>query len=95
MEYENGTAVRRVDSFRAYDSIEASFDDYVNLISTSPRYQEVLNKGNDTFGFAKALQEGGYATDPEYANKIRVIVAGEPMRQHMADIKNSDEWTLL
>lgn len=95
VEYENGTAVRRVDSFRAYDSIEAAFDDYVNLISTSPRYQEALNKGDDTFGFAKALQEGGYATDPKYADKIRVIVAGEPMRQHMADVKNSQEWTLL
>ncbi len=95
VEYENGSAVRRVDSFRVYDSIEASFDDYVNLISTSPRYHEALDKGNDTFGFARALQEGGYATDPEYADKIRVIVAGKPMRQHMADVKNSEDWTLL
>lgn len=95
VEYENGTAVRRFDSFRAYESVEASFDDYVNLISNSSRYQDALNKGNDTFGFAKALQDGGYATDPKYAEKIRVIVAGEPMKQHMSDVKNSEDWTLI
>jgi len=95
VEYENGTAVRRFDSFRAYETVEAAFDDYVNLISNSPRYQNALNKGDDVFGFAKALQDGGYATDPKYADKIRVIHAGEPMRQHMADIKNSQDWTLI
>ena len=69
-EYVQGIAQRRVEKFRAYDSYEQAFDDYARLLTSNPRYQQALNQGTDGVQFAKALQRGGYATDPRYAEKL-------------------------
>lgn len=79
LEFEDGVAVRKVDSFRAYASPADSFADYARMIRSNPRYQDALNAGSDVAGFAAALQDGGYATDPAYARKI-VAVADELRR---------------
>jgi flagellar protein FlgJ len=73
LEFEDGVAVRKVDSFRAYASPAESFADYARLIRNNPRYRDALNAGPDVSGFAAALQEGGYATDPDYARKITAV----------------------
>jgi flagellar protein FlgJ len=75
LEFEEGVAVRKVERFRAYDSVADSFLDYARLIATSPRYENALGAG-DVATFASALQQGGYATDPQYASKL-VRVANE------------------
>jgi peptidoglycan hydrolase FlgJ len=72
-EYENGAAVSEIGQFRSYDSASASFQDYVALLRGSSRYAAALNTGSDTRAFASALQQGGYATDPNYARKIAAI----------------------
>jgi flagellar protein FlgJ len=46
------------------------------LIRNNPRYENALGAGSDVAAFAAALQQGGYATDPQYANKI-VAVANQ------------------
>lgn len=69
-EYINGVQQKRVEKFRAYDSYEAAFNDYAKLIGQNPRYQEAMKNLDDAVGYAKALQKGGYATDPNYANKL-------------------------
>jgi flagellar protein FlgJ len=74
-EYENGAAVSEVGQFRSYDSATASFQDYVALLRGSSRYAAALNTGSDTRAFASALQQGGYATDPNYARKIAAIAS--------------------
>ena len=74
-EYENGTAVSTTGDFRAYDSRAASFKDYVALLRNNPRYAAALNTGGNVYVFASALQQGGYATDPDYANKVTTIAA--------------------
>jgi flagellar protein FlgJ len=74
-EYENGTAVSTTGQFRAYDSREQSFKDYVTLLRGNPRYTAALNTGNNVHAFASALQHGGYATDPDYASKVTAIAA--------------------
>jgi peptidoglycan hydrolase FlgJ len=74
-EYQDGTAVNTTGQFRAYASRTQSFRDYVSLLRSSPRYSAALNTGNDTHAFASALQRGGYATDPDYANKITALAA--------------------
>lgn len=76
LEFEDGVAVRKVERFRAYDSPAASFDDYARLIANNPRYANARGAGGDVASFASALQRGGYATDPNYAQKI-VTIAGE------------------
>ena len=73
-EYHNGVASKPVEKFRAYDSYADSFRDYAKLLADNPRYAKVLEQGESVQGFARALQNSGYATDPKYADKlVRVI----------------------
>lgn len=73
-EYHNGVASKPVEKFRAYDSYADSFRDYAKLLSDNPRYADVLEQGNSVQGFARALQQSGYATDPKYAEKLTQVI---------------------
>lgn len=68
-EYVDGRRLRMAQSFRVYDSYEAAFADYARLLASNPRYAGVLSAG-DAREAAVALQQGGYATDPRYADKL-------------------------
>lgn len=59
--------------FRAYGSTAQSFEDYVALLRSDPRYSGALGTGTDVQAFASALQRGGYATDPDYARKVTAV----------------------
>ncbi|MFT4173470.1 MAG: glucosaminidase domain-containing protein [Rhodocyclaceae bacterium] len=74
-EFENGRRVPRTDDFRAYASDAASFRDLTTLLRTAPRYQAALGTGTDARAYGQALQRGGYATDPAYADKLARIAA--------------------
>lgn len=69
-EFEGGQLVSQAQPFREYADLDATFSDYVQLLSLSPRYQGVLRTGDDVQAFAGALAQGGYATDPDYAQKL-------------------------
>jgi len=80
-EYINGQRTRVVDTFRVYNSFEEAFTDYARLIGNNPRYAAVTTAGSAEQA-ARALQAGGYATDPAYADKlIAVMNSMGPMRQ--------------
>lgn len=72
-EYVDGRAVKMVDRFRVYDDFEAAFTDYARLIGDNPRYAGVVTASNAD-NAARALQAGGYATDPAYADKLIAIM---------------------
>jgi flagellar protein FlgJ len=78
LEFDGGIPVQKQARFRAYDSAQDSFNDYVALIRDNPRYSAALNTGSNTHAFANALQRGGYATDPAYAKKIASIAQNLP-----------------
>ena len=73
-EYVNGKPQKQVDTFRAYDSYADSFRDYAKLLRGNPRYQNVLAQGQDATRFAQSLQQAGYATDPNYAQKLSSVI---------------------
>ena len=73
-EYVNGVMEKKVEKFRAYDSYAESFRDYAQMLSTNPRYQKVILNARDAKGFAQGLQQAGYATDPNYAEKLMKII---------------------
>ena len=73
-EYHNGVASKPTEKFRAYDSYADAFRDYARLLSGNERYAEVLKQGDDAYGFAQALQNSGYATDPLYADKLLKVI---------------------
>jgi flagellar protein FlgJ len=69
-EYQGGAPTKQVASFRAYSSYAEAFQDYAHMISSNPRYSAVLQQGGDANGMAQAVQKAGYATDPNYADKL-------------------------
>jgi flagellar protein FlgJ len=76
-EYVNGIARKTVETFRAYPSYSEAFHDYANLLRTNPRYADLLAQaaqGIDAESFAQGLQRAGYATDPNYADKLSRII---------------------
>ncbi len=79
-EYVNGAPVKTVERFRAYGSYADAFQDYANLIAGNPRYAPVLNERADPAAFARGLQQAGYATDPNYAEKLTRVITGTLMR---------------
>lgn len=70
LEFEQGVAVQQKANFRVYDDIKQSFDDFVSFVSEGPRYQEAMKKAASPNEFIRALQDAGYATDPQYADKV-------------------------
>lgn len=86
LEFKDGLPVAQQASFRRYGSIAESFSDYVNLLSNSPRYREVLEKGQDLQAFAEALGRSGYATDPDYARKIKGVLSGDTLQSALLSL---------
>ena len=76
LEFEAGIPQRRTEPFRAYRSLADGFQDYVKLLQ-QPRYEGVIGSGSNIGDFAVELKAGGYATDPDYVDKL-VNLAGSP-----------------
>jgi flagellar protein FlgJ len=74
-EYEHGAMLRKTERFRAYPDTASAFRDYADLLTSNPRYQGALNTGSDARAFASGLAQGGYATDPDYADKLSKVAA--------------------
>ncbi len=74
LEYRNGVAKKEVSAFRSYDSFTESFKDYVDFIKNQSRYEGAVEKAGNSRAYIKGLQTAGYATDPNYANKVMNIL---------------------
>ena len=72
-EFEDGAMVSRVSSFRSYSGILDSMKDYIDFIKGNPRYEKAVGRSFDTDGYFDEIARAGYATDPEYANKLKNI----------------------
>ena len=61
--------------FRKYHSAEESYEDHANYIDTQPRYDSLFRHSETDYkAWARGLKAAGYATDPQYAEKlIRII----------------------
>ena len=82
-EYLNGEAQSVREKFRVYGSYSEAFRDYANLLRTNQRYAPALGQQDGT-QFARSLQQGGYATDPQYADKLGRIINGMTLRQALS-----------
>ena len=80
VEFANGVATPRRTAFRAYGSIAESVGDFAKLLKDSPRYREVIAAGGDTQAYVASIGRSGYATDPDYANKLNKILNSGALR---------------
>jgi flagellar protein FlgJ len=80
VEFSGGIATQRRTAFRAYGSIEESVNDFANLLSNSPRYREAIAAGGNAQAYVHSIARSGYATDPDYGNKLNEILNGGTLR---------------
>ena len=79
LEFEQGIAKKVNAGFRSYASFQESFQDYVDFIKSNPRYGDALKQAGNGDRYLHELQRAGYATDPNYANKVMSIYHGNTM----------------
>jgi len=60
--------------FKAYYTLEQSIDDHGRFFTRNRRYAAALSVANDARAFASAIQDAGYATDPNYARKLIALM---------------------
>ena len=86
LEFDQGIAKKVNAGFRAYDSFEDSFRDYVDFIKSNPRYGDALKKAGNAEQYMHELQRAGYATDPKYADKVMSIYQSNTMAEFEPDV---------
>ena len=60
--------------FRKYDSVEESYEDHANFLDKSPRYDSLFAYSNTDYrSWARGLKAAGYATAPDYAQRLRFL----------------------
>ncbi len=74
-EYSQGLKYEVNQAFRTYNSPQASVEDFANFILDNPRYSKALKQASHSETFIREIQKAGYATDPEYANKVIAVMA--------------------
>ena len=77
LEYEQGRPVMRNSAFRSYHSFVQSMEDYAALIGNDARYSKARAVAQDPDAYFEALQKAGYATDPQYANKLKQVIRSD------------------
>ncbi|MBO0449612.1 glycoside hydrolase family 73 protein [Enterococcus sp. MJM12] len=85
-EFVNEQYITIKGEFKVYNSWEASMDDhtmlFVNGVNWDRQKYESVLLAQDYKQAAKALQEAGYATDPQYADKIISMIEEYNLMQY-------------
>ncbi|MFY3769186.1 Peptidoglycan hydrolase FlgJ [Providencia manganoxydans] len=69
----NGKSIKMRDDFRVYGSYEEAIADYINLLTENPRYRDVKHAQSPEVA-ARRLHQAGYATDPNYSDKLISLI---------------------
>ena len=88
-EYRQGVKVNEQADFRSYASLEDGLQDYANFLRDSTRYQSAINEQSSGETYGHALQQGGYATDPNYGNKVERIYNGDLLNNTLNRMLNA------
>lgn len=87
LEYTGSGLERRTEAFRVYEDLDAGMQGYAKFLGGSGRYQEALAQGEDPVAYVRALADAGYATDPEYADKLEAIMASDRFQSGVARLR--------
>jgi flagellar protein FlgJ len=83
IEFEQGVAATKKAPFRMYDSFADSMQDYVSFVQQNTRYEEAVRQSQSPQDYFSELQKAGYATDPNYANKVTSVFEGEQFKRYL------------
>lgn len=66
---------KKNECFRKYSTVLESYDDHSNFLKTRPRYSACFQLPiTDYKGWARELKKAGYATNPQYAERLIKII---------------------
>lgn len=86
---------RRNECFRKYKNVAESYDDHSKFLVQHSRYAKLFKlKKNDYKGWAKGLQDCGYATDKGYANKLISMIETYQLYQYDQGGKGGKQTTI-
>ncbi len=72
--------------FRAYKSVEDSYEDHAEFLDTSPRYDSLFRfDPTDYRSWARGLKGAGYATAPDYAQRLVKLI--EDNKLYLLDLE--------
>ena len=74
LEFEDGIMQKRREPFRQYTSAQDSMQDFADFLMQNPRYETALSQANNPQRFIEELHKAGYATDPDYAEKVLSVM---------------------
>ena len=87
-------------NYKVYNSISEAVDDHARII-TLDRYKKYYANAESVEDYAEALQLGGYATDPNYSNKLMSVINNNNLTQYdlsggvTLDPSTSEEITIV
>ena len=85
LEFEDGVMQKRQEPFRQYASTQESMQDFADFLMQNPRYKTALAKADNPQNFIEELHKAGYATDPDYTDKVLAVMNKiKPMTQDMS-----------
>jgi len=90
LEYSDGVLSSEVARFRAYGSASESLADYVHFIQSNPRYRNAIDLAGNDRAYIAEIQRAGYATDPQYADKVMEILNSEMLQRSLASQGSGD-----
>lgn len=82
VEVEQGIAKTQKAPFRVYSGFADSMQDYVSFVQQNPRYQQAIKLTSDPRQYFIELQKAGYATDPNYAEKVMSVLSSERFKEY-------------
>lgn len=75
--------------FRKYENPEQSWIDHSEFLTSRPRYASLFNiPSTDYKAWAKGLKAAGYATNPQYAERLIKIIEEEQLYQYDHKVKH-------
>lgn len=78
----DGTRYLKVSSFRTYETVGHSLMDFGRLLTSLSRYAPAFAYTDNPDMFVRKVREGGYATDPAYADLVISIMKGYNLYQY-------------
>lgn len=84
----------RNECFRKYKSAKESYEDHSKFLAHRARYQDLFKLNiADYKGWARGLKKAGYATDPQYANRLITIIEDYELYKYDSKGKKSSKKT--
>lgn len=80
-EFLSGKWIFVMAKFRAYADWEEGLEDHAEFLISNPRYEAAF-AFQDGQSFARAVAAAGYATDPQYADKLISIITAHALGQY-------------